>query len=280
MRAVAVAVGVAAALLGAWIFLRENPPGTSRDASRPAARSPGSNADRASGAPLETPPSTTSRGAGESLPPPVDTRAEDRAACRLAMELLRCTTVARSNLLAAREARADDPKCATLPAEVPPWKLLLQAAGHGHVPSMTQFANGNAIGIRSSLALWDVEAVAEYREHAYAFLVRAAEAGDGAAVARLARELLAPGLGTRAVPYDPVRGLAYAKVLARHADGDWRERIEGIILADREPTPISLADRARAEALSRTILPAAAEAKLEQWSPLRESADAGWGCDG
>jgi len=108
-------------------------------------------------------------------------------------------------------------------------------------------------------------------------LRRAAEAGDGTAVRKLAEEHLSPGGGTRAIPYDRIRGIAYARLLLRVADPDWRERLNRELFNAARVEP---AEVAKADALVPTLLPPAAVARLQGWSPARDFAESGYGCGG
>ena len=160
-----------------------------------------------------------------------------------------------------------DPTCRDARTELPPWKLLLDAARRGHVPSMARFAASQAVGPTGSLAEYDLESIAAYRAYGYEFLQKAAASGDGEAILKLSRELIAGGRGTRTVPRDVVRGLAYAQVLLRRADPNVRERIQQGLQNGLDGPPPTHEDWAAAEPLSRTILSPAAEARLEGWMP-------------
>lgn len=189
--------------------------------------------------------------------------AEDVDACKAAMAVIECRTANRGRSSA----------CA---GGTPPWRTLLDSARRGHVPSMTRFVMV-ALPTRYNEDSWDLEAAAAYRDHAFAFLTRAAEAGDGTAVRKLAQEHLSPGFGTRAVPYDRVRGLAYARLLLRLADPNWRSRLDREMMND---VTVEAEEVARADALAPTLLPPVAMTRLQGWSPARDFAELGYGCSG
>ena len=205
----------------------------------------------------------------------------DVASCRLAMEVVRCEQHAMVLETVDRKVREGqrDPTCRDVRSDIPPWKLLLAAARAGHVPSMARFATSQAVRAPGSLSEYDLAAVAAYREHAYEFLKTAAEAGDGDAVLRLSHEMIAGGRGTRAVPHDPLRGLAYAQALLRRANPDYRQKILQDLSNGTWGFRPSPKDWEAVEPLSRTILPAIVQARLEGWTPTRVSEDPAAACD-
>ena len=223
---------------------------------------------------------TSSR--AEAKANPFATRAEDIAACRQALVAARC----RDRYFQRRFARTNpnspvpdvSPECRGVDGAAPPWRPLYEAAIHGHVPSMARFADGTLFNLGKTYAEWDLEAMALYRQHGYDFLVRAANAGDAGALRKLAREMVTPGRGEGAIPYDRVRGLAYARLLLRHADPDWNSRLtnETIGSAFR----FTAEEWAKAEILSRELIPAAAEARLEGWNPNLNGPENDYGCAG
>ena len=72
---------------------------------------------------------------------------------------------------------------------------------------MARFASRGAIHDGPERGVWDLDAIGAYREHAFTFLQRGVKEGDAASIERLGTEQMTPGIGTRAVPFDPVRGL-------------------------------------------------------------------------
>jgi hypothetical protein len=170
------------------------------------------------------------------------------------------------------------PECAGQPPGPPPWRPVFDAARRGHIPSMARFADGTLFRLDKVYAEWDLEAMALYRRHGYDFLVRAANAGEGNAIAKLAREMTNPGHGEGAVPYDRIRGLAYARVLLRHADPDWNDRLTNDTVGS--VFRFTAEEWARAELLSHQLLSPAAEARLEGWSPNRNGPENDYGCSG
>lgn len=247
-------------------------------ASRPESR-PGSAEARAVSALPQPVPAAT--GVVSTTVTASANRAEHVAACQRAMALLACKRQ-RSQLYYARRARHYtlpdiDPECGALQDDPKAWRPVFEAARRGHVPSMARFADGSLLPLGRVDEEWDLEAMAFYRDYGFQFLTRAAAAGDGGAIVKLAREMTTPAYGPGAIPYDPVRGLAYAKVLLRHADRDWRGQLENQMGASLlRFTPL---EWARAETLSREILSPEGELALEGWSPLRTRKDAGYGCD-
>lgn len=219
--------------------------------------------------------------ASDAAPASASTRSQDVAACQRAMATLACTRQ-RSELYFARAGKHHtlptvDAECDALPADAKSWRPVFEAARRGHVPSMARFADGALFRLDRVDSEWDLEAMAFYRDYGHEFLTRAASTGDGGAVQKLATEMMTPGYGPGVVPYDPVRGLAYAKVLLRHAKREWRDHLEnrmGVSLLRFTPL-----EWARAEAMSREILSPEAELALEGWSPLARDKDAGYGCD-
>jgi len=280
-----VAVTMAAALLLAAAFFTLERSGPARQAaapSAPEASSRGASSALAGLAGVDA--SKTKEVASKSRVAFAGSTTDprDAASCRLAMELSRCER-ARIHLRfvpAAARAWQEDASCNDVRSDAPSWKLLLEAAKRGHVPSMARFGSGAVILRGGSVEEYDLEALAEWRAHAYDFLQRAAAAGEGDAIARLARELAEGGRGTRAVPYDPVRGLAYGLVLMRHAEPTAASRVESNLREGGFGPPPRSEDWKAAEALSRTLVSPAAEARLEGWTPTRYDRANDYGCAG
>lgn len=219
------------------------------------------------------------------------------ASCRLAIELHRCagaeslqSRIAELDRLPAKAAtvvlvakrRADLvaklKACDTMPpSDLAPWKLMLDAALGGHVPSMARF--GSRVLSRSSSGEWDLDAIGAYRDHAYDFLRRAAEAGDVEAIQDLGFELMSYSVGTRAIPFEPVRGLAYVKALSAHAAPPYRQFLESRALELGRIARMSDADIARAEADAATVLPAAALARLDGVARPQHDEQDNFGCE-
>jgi hypothetical protein len=205
------------------------------------------------------------------------------AACRLAMELLRCRQHQRDLRAAGELAKLGGERAVDrdLQAKIDielraiddrikrdrvvcqgagelrdePWQLLLGAAQSGHVPSMSKFAVSSAVREENGRGEWSPDAIAAYRTFSLTYLTRASEAGDVAATEKLGFELMALGTGTRAVPFDPVRGLAYLKALLASASPAYRAELApkvdtAILYAGLQPQQISAA-----ESLAITILP-------------------------
>ena len=283
---------------------------------------PGSGGDRASPGNATRPAETTAAispsrpvpSPGVVALPPVNTpvaqlleplqaaaaRGDSPAACRLAMEIIRCRrwrlkvesieTMKREQPDLApewrqraenrmreieRETDRERPVCEGVPVSTPaPWRLLLEAARRGHVPSMLRFTEDEVI--RHNRPEWDFEALAAYREHAYAFLLRAAESGEPAAVARLSMEMNMPGVGTRAIPFDPVRAYAWMRVFAGTAEARLAPAMNEMAAAFRER--LSPADVERAEALSATLVSPEALKRLRSAPLERPGPEADFGC--
>ncbi|HET9652075.1 MAG TPA: hypothetical protein VFP36_07785, partial [Usitatibacter sp.] len=214
------------------------------------------------------------------------------AACRLAMEMQRCAaheydveglaSIRRTPpsqlimkgkfaeffataLAQLREkVSTEGPVCNAVPAtEVRPWRLLLDAALQGHVPSMVKFASGTALREAKGRGEWDLDAFGAYRAYAFDFLRRAAGEGDAAAIERLGIEHLTRGAGTRAIPFDPVRGLAYLKALSLHAAPEYRKQLDEAAQSLSAKARMASADIGAADALAATVLPPEALARLE-----------------
>ena len=201
------------------------------------------------------------------------------ASCRRVAIALRCHEHVR-NVRLSRGARQlsqppEDGACAAWVSSPVPWRPVFEAARDGHVPSMVRFADGSLF--RPSVE-WDLEAMALYRTHGYEFLRRAAEAGDGTAMTKLAREMVTAGAGEGAIPFDRVRGLAYARLLLRHADPDWQARLTSQMIGSA--FRYTAEEWARAEILSHELVPAGAEARLDGWNPNRNGPDNDYGCAG
>jgi len=228
---------------------------------------------------------------------------DETAGCRLAMELLRCVQYNRDLRMtgqidalrkrgvlqqAAGEANAklsavqrrieaNAPVCAGVSTEsgAEPWRLLLEGARAGHVPSMINFATAPLTYDRNEE--WSADALAAYRTFALPFLTTAAAAGNAAAIEKLGFEYLAPGAGTRAVPFDPVRGLAYLKALsALESRGGLRQRAE----AAAKAANMTVEQVAEADVLSSTILPSSAVQNLGHRSEASASPLNHFGCLG
>jgi len=213
-------------------------------------------------------------------------RGDGPAACRYAMEVTRCAQHARDvegeqsmrqfldrekgippekreqidRLMAGMRARIarDAPVCRDVPPEElkGAWRVLFAAARDGHVPSMARFATASQLLGSSARAEFDEEALAAYRTYGLRFLEAAARAGDIAAIEKLGRDSLEPGGGTRAVPYDPVKGIAYLKALAAHAAPAYRDELSGYVDNSVAVQGIRAEDVQAADALARTIIPA------------------------
>lgn len=312
MRTALIAGGVILCLALGWIF-REDVSAPSKPGVVPTAPLP---SPVATGRPVD--PGTSSRTAAKPTAPlpPRDTpvaqileplklaaaAGDAPAACRLAMEIVRCARWRRevANLVSHQRERfayppemrsrvdnhyaelqrridKERPVCEGLPAQSEsPWRLLLTAARAGHVPSMVQFSGTDVVRSRYNDTEWEFEALAAYREYAFGFLVKGAETGDPRAIQHLAVELVTPGPGTRAIPYDPVRGYAYLKALSGFAES-WRAKMMeeqlGSIRARLGPL-----DQARAEALSFTILSREATQRLRGASLEAPGPETDFGC--
>jgi hypothetical protein len=221
----------------------------------------------------------------------------DAASCRLAIELHNCagseslrSRIAELDRLPAKAAtavliakqRAD--MVATLkacdavpPGDLVPWKLMLDAALRGHVPSMARFGGG--VLSRSSSGEWDLDAIGAYRDHAYDFLRRAAEAGDVEAIQDVGFGLMTYSVGTRAIPFDPVRGLAYLKALSAHAAPPYRQFLESRSLDLTRMARMTPADIARAESEAASILPPASLDLRDDIAKPEHGAQDDFGCD-
>lgn len=219
-------------------------------------------------------------------------RGNGAAACRLAMEIQRCAAhaydveglesikrVPASQLLlkgrfaelftsAMAQLRAkigaDAPVCEGVPAsDVRPWRLLLDAALQGHVPSMARFASRESLRDAKGRGEWDLDAYGAYRAYAFDFLRRAAGEGDAASIERLGVEHLTRGAGTRAIPFDPVRGLAYLRALSARATTEYRKRLEDTAQSLAASARMTPADIAAADTLAATVLPPEVLARLD-----------------
>jgi hypothetical protein len=207
------------------------------------------------------------------------------AACRLAMEVLRCRqhrvdlrgieelrkikdqrgldgeTAARieQGLREIDDRIARDRAVCQGAAELrdEPWQLLLNAAQGGHVPSMAKFALSSAVRDDKGRGEWNPDALAAYRTFAFPYLTRASESGDVAATEKLGFELMAQGSGTRAIPRDPVRGLAYLKALLAVASAAYRAELSPKIDTAVAYAGVQPPQLAAAEALAKSILPPA-----------------------
>ena len=139
---------------------------------------------------------------------------DPKAACRLAVEVERCSLAKEQIVaLAARMRRmqdnpqasqrrqrggpvdlvgtgermlAEDARCQGAPELTPMEKYgyLRQAALAGHIPAMVEYATGNAFRMRDTMA--SLPALATYRDEAEALARRAAASGDGGAMMALA----------------------------------------------------------------------------------------------
>ena len=201
------------------------------------------------------------------------------ASCRRVAIALRCHEHLRKVRLS-RGARQlsqppEDGACTAWVSNPVPWRPLFEAARQGHVPSMVRFADGSLF--RHDVE-WDLEAMALYRTHGYEFLRRAAEAGDGGAIAKLAREMVATAAGEGAIPFDRVRGLAYARLLLRHADADWQDKLTSQTIGSA--FRYTAQEWAEAEGLSHRLVSPEAEARLDGWNPNRDGPDNDYGCTG
>jgi hypothetical protein len=209
------------------------------------------------------------------------------AGCRLAMELVRCLYYRRdldslrnkANVIVPdAEARKSmeagfaftqkqvdrlRPICEGVAAgsEREVWRLLLAAAKAGHVRSMTKFGAGT--GLRSLADQeFDLEGFAAYRMYAHDLLTQAAAAGEPRAFLILGEGYLRASTGTPAIPYDPVRGVAYLKALVRNLGRDAvgaASTLKQLIAREH----VSAADQLRAEVLATEL-----EAPLRQSAPL------------
>lgn len=202
------------------------------------------------------------------------------AACRLAMEILRCRKYstqasqlerlrklrdkpdtpsdARPKLAemvakAEKDVSALAPVCdgAQAPVDVP-WQLLLSAGQSGHVPSMAWFVMSDAV--HGGIA-WDPDALSAYRTFAFQFLTRAAAAGDSRAMEALGKEHMAQGTGTRAIPYDPVRGRAILVALQRAATPEYRGRLTIEIADATQMARLTTTQIQASDGLATTLLP-------------------------
>jgi hypothetical protein len=138
-----------------------------------------------------------------------------------------------------------------------PWQLLLNAAQGGHVPSMSRFAISAAVRDDRGRGEWNPDALAAYRTFALPYLTRASESGDVAATEKLGFELMAQGSGTRAIPFDPVRGLAYLKALLAIASPAYRAELSPKIDTATAYAGLQPPQIAAAESLAASILPPA-----------------------
>ena len=203
---------------------------------------------------------------------------QDIQACKRVMAALRC----HEQMQRVRMSRGaqhlsqppSDPQCAAEMTAVP-WRPLFEAATHGHIPSMVRFADGSLF--RHNVE-WDLEAMDLYRRNGYGFLQRAAVAGEGTAVYHLARGLIAGVFGNGAVAEDRVRGLAYARLLLRHADSDWQSRLTREMIGSA--FRFDAQEWARAEVLSHQLLSVDAEARLDGWNPNLNGPENDFGCAG
>jgi hypothetical protein len=213
-------------------------------------------------------------------------RGDGPAACRYAMEVTRCAQHARDveseksmrqflerekgippgkreqidRLMAEMRAHIarDAPVCSGVPPEERrgAWRVLFAAARDGHVPSMARFATTPQLLGNGAGAELDEEALAAYRTYGLRFLDAAARAGDIAAIEKLGRDSLEPGGGTRAVPYDPVKGIAYLDALAAHAAPAYRDELSRHVENSVTAQGIRAEDVQAAAALAATVLPA------------------------
>jgi hypothetical protein len=167
--------------------------------------------------------------------------------------------------LALREG-APDKSCDGVASNVEPWRLVFESARRGYVPAMSVFVSGRAIR-SSNMAEWELEAMAAYRDHAYEFAQRAAAQGDWGAIQRLATELVIPASGVSAFPHDPLRGLAWARVIERNNTEDSQAQVEDLMFTLRTIHPE--VDPMAVEALSAKLLEPGVEARLEPWSHRR-----------
>jgi hypothetical protein len=152
----------------------------------------------------------------------------------------------------------DVPVCRGVPPEElkGAWRVLFAAARDGHLPSMARFATTPQLLGYGARAELDEEALAAYRTYGLRFLEESARAGDIAAIEKLGRESLEPGRGTRAVPYDPVKGIAYLEALAAHAAPAYRDELSRYVENSIAAQGIRAEDVQAGEALAATILPA------------------------
>jgi hypothetical protein len=227
------------------------------------------------------------------------------AGCRLAMELLRCQSwrhdvvlanpppvppdlsadrkanLERGTRAAAERVERLRPACEGVKegSEREAWRLLLQAALDGHVPSMTKFGGRVAIQPHPNDE-YDLEPFAQYRAHALDFLTRAAAAGDARAYVMLGSRMMSRGdSGTRAIPFDPVRGIAYMKALARNAEPGLRDSTLASMRHLMMSQKIDAADELRAEPVAAEL-----EGPLKPVAPVRlvwaedEMRTTGFGC--
>jgi hypothetical protein len=203
------------------------------------------------------------------------------AGCRLAMELLRCHGYRKDQQILSGRSRmpvdADAERRASMEkmyadtrqrvdelrevcdgvapgSESEAWRLLLEAGKSGHVPSMLKFATRQGVmGFGGDE--FDLERFAAYRMYALPFLTDAAATGDPRAFLILGYAYLRPGQGTRAIPHDPVRGLAYLKAAARNLAPSSRAEVTRGIEQAITQEKIGPADQLRAEQLALELEP-------------------------
>lgn len=197
------------------------------------------------------------------------------AGCRLAMELRRCERHAQDRAVWIGLAR--DPACEGFaPGDgMQAWKLLLEAARAGHVPSMVRFTSPGVIRDEKGRGEWDLEALGHYRLHVREFLERAAQAGDATAAERLGFAHLKPGPGDRPIPYDPALGLAYLRALSARVGEHDRVELEARTEAAVAAAKMDAAQLSRAERLAFTVLPAASPTG---WQKAPETPANDFGC--
>jgi hypothetical protein len=149
---------------------------------------------------------------------------------------------------------------ASFPGDLKPWRLLLEAARAGHVPSMRRFALN--MPFDSSRYFSDLEPFAAYRDEAPGLLLAAAEAGDPNAALALYSAYSGTGFSqvSRAgiFPLDRTRALAYIVSLRGLGDAEAQKTLR------------------QQEARLRRKLPPAEQALAEQSARRMASRYAGW----
>ncbi|HET7400917.1 MAG TPA: hypothetical protein VFJ62_04020 [Usitatibacter sp.] len=177
----------------------------------------------------------------------------------------------------ARIAR-DAPVCRGVSPEerTDAWRVLFAAARDGHLPSMARFATTEFMFNGRVRNEYDEEALSAYRTYGLRFLEAAAREGDVAAIEKLGREYLEPGRGTRAVPYDPARGIAYLTALAAHAAPAYRQELSHQVDDAVSTQGIRAEDVRAGEALAATILPTW---RRDDYTKPRFEPESGFGCE-
>jgi hypothetical protein len=86
-------------------------------------------------------------------------------------------------------------------------------------------------------------------------------------------------VGTRAIPFDPVRGLAYLQALSAHAAPPYRQFLESRSLDLTRMARMTPADIARAESEAASILPPASLELRDDIAKPEHGAQDDFGCD-